>query len=177
MVLHTSFGREAIFCNWRLPLRCLHVIHLKMNDLTVALQLIFQNPEDLIPSPEWATFSLQHLIINLASILPFGINRGCLKLLSMVEWLNRPPTLSNPFAINIWVQLVNTAALLYTIVHLHKLDFITEMSSLNGPNYWMFCLLNQNHVQLAPATMNLSVWLFFLCWFTLVTRLKQFFLV
>ena len=40
----------------------------------------------------------------------------------------------------------------------------------------MFCPLNQNHVQLVLVTMNISIWLFFLCWFTLVTRLKQFFL-
>ena len=43
-----SLGREAIFCNWRLSLRHLHVIHLEMNDLTVALQFIIQNSEELI---------------------------------------------------------------------------------------------------------------------------------
>ena len=40
----------------------------------------------------------------------------------------------------------------------------------------MFCLLNQNHVKLVLVTTNLSICLFFLCWVTLVTRLKQFFL-
>ena len=53
----------------------------------------------------------------------------------------------------------------------------SEMSSLASPNYLMFCLFNQIHVQLVLVTMNLSVWPFFLCWITFVTRLKQFFLV
>ena len=78
-----SLGRKMIILNWRLPLRHLKSICLWHYNLLSKINSSNSS------SPRMSKL----LIISLAHILPFVINRGNLTLSSIVDWFNQPPNL------------------------------------------------------------------------------------
>lgn len=81
-----SLCRKMIILNWRLPLRHLKsMICLWHYNLLSKIQKAWPN----LSSPRMSKL----LIISLACILPFVINREYLTLSSIVDWFNQPPNL------------------------------------------------------------------------------------